>query len=94
LIYPSTFESKTGFDQVRELVKEQCLFSPGRQKVDEIRFISDYETLRELLEQTAEFKQICLIEQNFPTDNYKDLTPGLKKIRIEVHPLSRKKFMI
>lgn len=83
MIYPSTFEFKSGFDQIRELIKELCLFSRGRQKVDDLRFISDFEPLKILLEQTSEFKQICLIEQNFPVDNYKDLSPGLKKIKIE-----------
>lgn len=83
MIYPATFESKTGFDQIRELVKEHCLFEPGRQKADEMHFISDFSTIRELLEQTAEFKTICLMEQNFPVDNYKDLGPGLKKIKVE-----------
>ena len=83
MIYPQTFEIKTGFDQIRELVKEHCLFAPGRQKVDDIRFITDYNVLKEILEQTAEFKEICLFEENFPTDNYRDLTPGLKKARVE-----------
>ncbi len=83
MIYPSNFEVKTGFDQVRELVREQCLFLPGRQKVDDIRFISDFTTLREMLQVTAEFKHICMFEENFPTDNYHDLTQGLKKARIE-----------
>ncbi len=48
-----------------------------------MKFISDFGILRELLEQTAEFKEICLIEENFPTDNYRDLTPGLRKARVE-----------
>jgi DNA mismatch repair protein MutS2 len=83
VIYPPNFELKTGFDQIRELVKEHCLFAPGRQKVDELQFIADYDQLKEFLEQTAEFKEICLFEENFPVDNYHDLTPGLKKARVE-----------
>ncbi len=83
MIYPANFEIKTGFDQVRDLVKEHCLFAPGRQKVDEMRFITGYEPLKTLLEQTAEFKEISLFEENFPVDNYHDLTPGLKKARVE-----------
>jgi DNA mismatch repair protein MutS2 len=83
LIYPSNFEIKTGFDQIRELVKDQCLFPPGRQKVDEILFITNFEVLKEVLGQTAEFRHICVFEDNFPTDNFHDLTPGLKKARIE-----------
>jgi DNA mismatch repair protein MutS2 len=83
VIYPQNFEIKTGFDQIRELVKEHCLFIPGRQKVDEMAFSADFNQLKELLDQTAEFKEICLFEENFPADNYHDLTPGLKKARIE-----------
>lgn len=83
MIYPSNFELKTGFDQIRELVKEHCLFIPGKQKVDEVRFTADFDLLKEWLEQTAEFKEICLFEENFPVDNYRDLTPGLRKARIE-----------
>jgi DNA mismatch repair protein MutS2 len=83
LIYPSNFETKTGFDQIRELVKEYCLFEPGKKKVDDMRFTTDFNILKELLCQTAEFKEICIFEDNFPTDNYHDLTPGLKKARVE-----------
>jgi DNA mismatch repair protein MutS2 len=83
LIVPASFETKTGFDQVRELVKEQCLFAPGRQKVEDMGFMTDFILLKEVLEQTAEFKEICLFEENFPADNYRDLSPGLKKARVE-----------
>lgn len=83
MIYPSNFESKTGFDQIRELVREHCLFARGRQKVDEIRFMSGFDELKEVLGQTAEFREICLFEDSFPVDHYHDLTPGLKKARIE-----------
>ncbi|MBN1143734.1 MAG: Smr/MutS family protein [Bacteroidales bacterium] len=82
MIYPQSFESKTGFDLVRNLVKEHCLFAPGRQKVDEMHLLSDFSSLKEILEQTAEFKEICLFEENFPADNYHDLTPGLKKAKV------------
>jgi len=83
LIYPVNFETKIGFDQVRELVKEHCLFAPGKQRADEMAFLTDYERLKMILEQTAEFKEICLFETNFPTDNYHDLVPGLRKARVE-----------
>ncbi len=83
MIYPSNFEIKTGFDQIRELVKENCLFAPGKKKVEEMLFMADFESLTEILGQTAEFKDICVFEDNFPTDNYHDLLPGLKKARVE-----------
>ncbi len=83
MIYPSNFEAKTGFDQIRELIKENCLFAPGKKKVEEMQFMTDLNALTEVLGQTAEFKEICVFEDNFPTDNYHDLSPGLKKARVE-----------
>lgn len=83
LIYPSTFEVKTGFNQIRELVKQYCLFAPGKQKVDEMTFMGDFSVLQEALKLTAEIREICLFEENFPADNYRDMAPGLKKARVE-----------
>jgi DNA mismatch repair protein MutS2 len=83
LIYPPTFEAKTGFDQIRDLVKEHCLFAPGKRKADEMHFIADFAILIDLLKLTAEFKEICLFEENFPADNYRDMTAGLKKAKVE-----------
>jgi DNA mismatch repair protein MutS2 len=83
LIYPANFEFKIGFEQIRELVRTHCLFEPGRRKVDAANFITEFSSLQEILGQTAEFKEICLFEENFPTENYHDLEPGLRKIRVE-----------
>ena len=83
MIYPANFEIKIGFDQIRSLVKEHCLFLPGKQKADGMGFVTQYDQLKEVLEQTAEFREICLFEDNFPADNYHDLTAGLRKARVE-----------
>ncbi len=82
MIYPNSFEYKIGFDQIRELIKEQCLFAPGRQKADEMKFITRFDVLKQELEETAEFREISLMEEGFPTDHYKDMTAGLKKARV------------
>jgi len=82
LIYPANFETKTGFDQIRNRVKGNCLFEPGKVKADEMRFSSDPGHVRNNLELTAEFKHILLFSGNFPTDNYNNLSPSLKKARI------------
>jgi len=83
LIYPKNFESKIGFDRIRNLLKEFCLSSLGKQKVDEIAFLTDYDFIKISLELAHEFKEICLFEADFPTSFYFDVRPFLKKIRIE-----------
>ncbi len=82
-IYPDNFESKIGFDKIRELIKGSCLSSLGKEKVDEVRFIADQEQLLRNLSVTEEFSRLLAITDNFPTNHYFDLRPSLSKIRIE-----------
>lgn len=83
LVYPDNFESKIGFDRIRELIKGRCLSDLGRELVDEIRFISHYEHLAETLSLVDEFVTIQREMENFPTSYYFDLREALAKIRIE-----------
>ena len=77
MIYPDNFESKIGFDRIRDLLKDRCLSSMGIEKADNIRFDDNIETLSEELSATYEF------EENFPSDNYYSFDQCLNKIRIE-----------
>lgn len=83
MIYPDNFESKLRFDKVREIVKKHCLSSLGRDLVDEIRFASSFKTVRRLVNETNEFKTICLEEENFPLGYFIDVRSSLDKVRID-----------
>jgi DNA mismatch repair protein MutS2 len=83
LVYPDNFESKIGFDKIRELLKGRCLSNLGEELVDEIRFISDFNQLRDDLALVDEFVYILRVMENFPTSFYFDLREPLKRIRIE-----------
>jgi DNA mismatch repair protein MutS2 len=83
VIYPSSFESKIGFDQLRQMLKEECLCPLGKKKVDAIRFSSRFDLLQKLLSQTEDFRQLLLFESLFPSDDYYDPADELSKIAIE-----------
>ncbi len=83
VIYPSNFETKIGFDLIREKIKDHCLFELGRQKVDGMSFSVRPEEIRSNLALTSEFRLICQFEDNFPVSHYIDITASLKKARIE-----------
>ena len=83
LVYPENFESKIGFDKIRELLKGRCLSDLGKELVDEIRFISNFDLLKEDLSLVNEFVIILREMENFPTSFYFDLREALVKIRIE-----------
>mgnify|MGYP001310493814 FL=1 len=83
MIYPENFESKIGFDRIRELLKERCLSPMGIEKVDGIHFNTDPALISEQLTATYEFQQLLVFEENFPSDNYFSFSACLNKIRIE-----------
>ncbi len=83
LVYPENFESKIGFDKIRELLKGRCLCNLGKELVDEIRFASNFGHLTEDLSLVSEFVTILQEMENFPTSYYFDLREALAKIRIE-----------
>ena len=82
VVFPSNFESKIGFDGIRALLKEYCL-GPGKPHTEELAFSDDPSEIRPLLGQTEELRRILLSEENFPSQDYYDLTDELLRIRIE-----------
>jgi DNA mismatch repair protein MutS2 len=83
MIYPDDFENKIGFDKIRDIIKDLCLSTLGRQKADEIEFLSSFETVRQKINETAELKEICVNEELFPVNYYFNVTPYLKRIRVK-----------
>jgi DNA mismatch repair protein MutS2 len=83
LIYPEQFESKIGFDRIRELVRNHCLFDPGRERVDGMVFMTDYESILFELKQVEEFREIHLNEDDFPVQHFIDNREALKKAEVE-----------
>lgn len=83
MIYPQNFEQKIGFNDIRHLLAGLCLSTLGTERVDEMTFQTDAGTIRELHEQTREFMRILEEEEDFPDENFYDVRPALKRIRVE-----------
>ena len=83
MIYPQNFEQKTGFDKVRRLISEKCLSPLGEERVAEMGFSADYQTVTQRLEQTDEFVRILHGEDEFPASYFFDVRYSLKRIRPE-----------
>ena len=83
MLYPKNIEQKLGFDKIRELLRMRCVSTLGQEYVDKIRFSDDYEIVKKLTSQTAEFQKILTIESGFPSQNFIDAKQSLKKAAIE-----------
>ena len=82
MIYPSNFEEKIGFNEVREMLSNRCICSLGKQKVEEMAFLTDYTIINTLLDQTMEFVKIIQESTSFPDQNYFDARESLIRIKV------------
>ena len=82
MIYPNTYEQKIGFDQIRERLAALCLCTLGEGLVRELTFSVNFDDIRRQVKQTMEFVHI-LQEEDFPDQNFFDVRPSLKRIRIQ-----------
>ncbi|WP_017731816.1 endonuclease MutS2 [Nafulsella turpanensis] len=83
MLYPRNLENKIGFDQVRSLLKEECLSVMGQYYVEKLRFTDDFSLLQKLLEQTREFTAILQSGDEFPSSNFFPIDKQLEKARLE-----------
>lgn len=65
------------------MLKEACLSEPGRNLVDEIKPAFSLKIITHTLGQTEELRQILLFELHFPSQDYIDMSPELKRISTE-----------
>ncbi|MDL2262788.1 endonuclease MutS2, partial [Bacteroidales bacterium OttesenSCG-928-I21] len=83
MIYPENFENKIGFDSIRKLIKSKCLGESAKNLVDEIRFVTDIKTIKQLHDETEEMINITLLKDNYPAVSYPDIENSAKKLKIE-----------
>jgi len=81
MIYPENFESKIGFDKIRQLLLEECISNMGKDWVSKLKFSSHFKSIELWLTQVEEMKEILLGVSSFPNSDYFDLRAALNNIR-------------
>ncbi len=82
MIYPDNFEHKTGFDEIRQMLADRCICPLGVQLVDDMQFMTEFQTVEKSLDQTMEFVRILTEGKSFPDQNYHDLREALSRIKV------------
>ena len=83
MIYPDTFETKIGFDRIREHLVSLCLSPLGIRKVEAMKVLFSAGVIDHNLALTDEFQQILRFGEQFPSDNYNDPVAMLERLRVE-----------
>jgi len=82
MIYPENFESKIGFDRIRNQIAVLCITDGARKKLSGLHFSTSREEIVRLLEETFEMRTILMLESDFPESNYVDTALFLKKAEV------------
>ena len=84
MIYPQNIEQKIDFQVIRDGLKGCCTSSLGKERVDEMQWLTDVAAIETLLHQLREM--IALLNDaslTFPQGEIYDLRDALSRIRIE-----------
>jgi DNA mismatch repair protein MutS2 len=92
MIYPNNAGEKLGFLDIKELIKLYCLSPMGRQMVDKIQVMNNFDNINKFLRQTNEFKSIIQNDSPLTIQNFFDIKSMVEKARIEGTYLSEDEF--
>src|ERR1700744_6547837 len=92
MLYPSNSVDKLGFTEVKELIKAHCLSDMGRQMVDKIQVMNNYDQIRKFLFQANEFKNILESDEALPIHHFFDIKSLANKAKIEGAFLTEEEF--
>jgi DNA mismatch repair protein MutS2 len=92
MLYPPNSADKLGFTDVKELIKAHCLSDMGRQMVDRIQVMHNYDLIHKFLSQANEFKNILVSDTALPIQHFFDIKSLANKARIEGAFLSEEEF--
>ncbi|MDO4672660.1 MAG: endonuclease MutS2, partial [Porphyromonadaceae bacterium] len=80
-VYPATFESKIGFNEIRSLLKTYCSGSLGKEQVDRMLAQCDYNLLTQKLNEVSELLLAIENGESMPSIIELDVRDALRRIR-------------
>ena len=82
MIYPKNFETKIGFNEIKDKVGGYCLSPLGKGQIEEMTFSNDAETINTWMEEIREMRQIEE-QDDFPLAFFFDVRDSLKRLRLQ-----------
>ena len=84
MIYPQNIEQKIDFQLIRDGLKGCCMSTLGKERVDDMQWLTHYPTVRDLLARVREMMNLLTDPAlTFPQGEIYDLREALARIRIE-----------
>ena len=78
----TNIEHKLGFDRIKEMVAALCSNSLATRMAHDMKFETRHDRIVRDLQQVEEFRQILLLDNCFPSQDFTDMTATLECLRI------------
>ncbi|MEG1648573.1 MAG: Smr/MutS family protein [Rikenellaceae bacterium] len=82
MIYPQDFESRLGFERIRQMINDGCSTELAREIAAQCSFSTDLESVRRDLLRTSQMVECLTVHDDFPRGGYVDTNHFLKKIGV------------
>lgn len=83
MIYPSNYEEKVGFDEIRRLLREHCLSPLGKERVDSLIPLTDRPSVERLHRELWEFMRMMQTDDAPELSFFCDIREPLNRLRLE-----------
>ena len=83
MIYPNNYESKIGFQDIKNLLSGFCQSELGRERVGELQMLTEVSAIRQKLQESQELETILEETVELPEMAFYDLRPSIQRIRLE-----------
>ena len=83
MLYPKDIFEVLEFNKLIHLTAQYCKGDPGRDLVQQVKFLTDFQSIETLLKETLEFKNSIESGEPFPSQHYTDISVFLKYLKID-----------
>ncbi|MCD8302614.1 MAG: Smr/MutS family protein [Prevotellaceae bacterium] len=83
MLFPESIEDKIGFSEIRTLLKGHCISKLGIERVESMCFMTELAPVRQALDRLADMTRLLDTEEQLPGEDFFDLRPSIRKLRVE-----------
>lgn len=83
MIYPNNYEKKIGFDEIRQMLRGNCLCTLGWECVGDMTFMNSVEDINDRLSEVREFRKVTEMDEDFPLQYFFDVRQSVARLRLK-----------
>lgn len=83
MIYPNNYERKIGFEDIRQMLRGNCLCTLGWERIGEMSFMHDAAEIRQRLAETREFRSMKEEQEDLPLQYFYDVRQPVARLKLK-----------